>query len=39
MARKTFIRKREVLPDPKFNDVIVTKFVSSLLQQGKKVDC
>jgi small subunit ribosomal protein S7 len=36
MARKTFIRKREVLPDPKFNDVIVTKFVSSLLQQGKK---
>ena len=36
MARKTFIRKREVLPDPKFNDVVVTKFVSSLLQQGKK---
>ena len=36
MARKTFIRRREVLPDPKFNDVVVTKFVSSLLQQGKK---
>jgi small subunit ribosomal protein S7 len=36
MARKTFIRRREVLPDPKFNDIVVTKFVSSLLQQGKK---
>lgn len=36
MARKAFIRRREVLPDPKFNDVVVTKFVSSLLQQGKK---
>lgn len=36
MGRKTFIRKREILPDPKFHDVIVAKFISSLLQQGKK---
>src|SRR3954452_6386874 len=36
MGRKSFIRKREILPDPKFNDVVVAKFVSSLLQQGKK---
>jgi small subunit ribosomal protein S7 len=36
MGRKTFIRKREVLPDPKFHDTVVTKFVSSLLQHGQK---
>ncbi len=36
MGRKKFIRKREILPDPKFNDVVVAKFVSSLLIQGKK---
>ena len=36
MGRKSFIRKREILPDPKFNDVVVAKFVSSLLQKGKK---
>ncbi|MBY0469692.1 30S ribosomal protein S7 [bacterium] len=36
MGRKKFVRKREVLPDPKFNDVVVTKFVASLLREGKK---
>ena len=36
MGRKKFIRKREILPDPKFNDVVIAKFVSSLLKQGKK---
>jgi small subunit ribosomal protein S7 len=36
MGRKKFVRKREVLPDPKFNDVIVTKFVNSLLHGGKR---
>jgi small subunit ribosomal protein S7 len=36
MARKKFLRKREILPDPKFHDVVVAKFVSSLLKQGKK---
>jgi len=36
MGRKSFIRKREILPDPKFNDVVVAKFISSLLQKGKK---
>ena len=36
MSRKSFIRKREVLPDPKFHDVVVTKFVNSLLKQGKR---
>ena len=36
MGRKKFVRKREILPDPKFNDVVVAKFVNSLLKEGKK---
>jgi small subunit ribosomal protein S7 len=36
MGRKSFIRKREILPDPKFNDVVVAKFINSLLYQGKR---
>ncbi len=36
MGRKKFIRKREILPDPKFNDVVIAKFVSSILRCGKK---
>lgn len=36
MGRKKHVRKREILPDPKFNDVVITKFVSSLMERGKK---
>ncbi len=36
MGRKKFVRKREINPDPKFNDVVVAKFMSSLLKEGKK---
>jgi len=36
MARKGFNRRREVLPDPKFNDIVVTKFVNAILRQGKR---
>lgn len=36
MARKGFNRRREVLPDPKFNDVVVTKFVNTILREGKR---
>jgi small subunit ribosomal protein S7 len=36
MGRKSFIRKREILPDPKFNDVLIAKFVNSLFKEGKK---
>ena len=28
--------KREILPDPVFNDLIVTKFVNNLMVSGKK---
>ena len=36
MGRKKFIRKREILPDPKFNDVVVAKFINSLMLTGKR---
>lgn len=36
MGRKKFVRKREILPDPKFNDVVIAKFVNTLMVQGKK---
>ncbi len=36
MGRKKFIRKREILPDPKFNDLVVAKFINALTFQGKK---
>ncbi len=28
--------KREILPDPVYNDVMVAKFVNNLMQRGKK---
>lgn len=36
MGRKKFVRKREVLPDPKFNDVVVTKFINTIMRRGKR---
>ena len=34
--RKAKPKKRYVLPDPKFNDTLVTKFVNNLMVDGKK---
>ena len=34
--RKTKPKMRIILPDPKFNDVLVTRFVNSLMFDGKK---
>ena len=34
--RKSKPKKRIILPDPKFNDVLVTKFVNNLMYSGKK---
>ena len=34
--RKTKPKKRILLPDPKYNDVLVTRFVNNLMLQGKK---
>jgi small subunit ribosomal protein S7 len=34
--RKSKPKKRILLPDPKFNDKLVTRFVNSLMYSGKK---
>jgi small subunit ribosomal protein S7 len=34
--RKSKPKKRYLLPDPKFNDTLVTKFVNYLMEEGKK---
>ncbi|MCK9617369.1 MAG: 30S ribosomal protein S7 [Lentimicrobiaceae bacterium] len=34
--RKSRPKKRIILPDPKFNDVLVTKFVNNIMFCGKK---
>lgn len=34
--RKSIPKKRELVPDPKFNDTLVTRFVNSLMVDGKK---
>jgi small subunit ribosomal protein S7 len=36
MPRRRVAAKREILPDPKFNSTMVTKFINSLMSQGKK---
>ncbi len=34
--RKSKPKKRILLPDPKFNDTLVTRFVNNLMLEGKK---
>jgi small subunit ribosomal protein S7 len=34
--RKSRPKKRLLLPDPKFNDTLVTRFVNNLMESGKK---
>ena len=36
MPRKGEVRKREVLPDPKYGDKLVAKFVNTIMGRGKK---
>ena len=36
MSRRRSPEKREVLPDPKFKDVVVSKFMSCLMLDGKR---
>ena len=35
--RKTKAKKRPLLPDPKFNDQLVTRFVNNLMVDGKNL--
>src|SRR5690349_24656346 len=36
MPRKGEGRKREILPDPKYGDKVVAKFVNTIMGRGKK---
>lgn len=36
MSRKHRAQPREVLPDPRYNDIVVTKFINSMMYDGKK---
>jgi small subunit ribosomal protein S7 len=36
MSRKGPAKRREILPDPKFKDETVSKFINSLQEQGKR---
>jgi small subunit ribosomal protein S7 len=36
MSRRRAAAKREVLPDPKYGDTVITKFTNGLMGEGKK---
>ena len=36
MPRRREVPKREILPDPKFNDRLVAKFITTLMLDGKR---
>jgi len=36
MPRRRVVAKREILPDPLYNSQLVTKFINSVMERGKK---
>jgi small subunit ribosomal protein S7 len=36
MARRRVAQKREILPDPIYKDVLISKFINSLMYSGRK---
>ena len=36
MSRRHRAQKREIIPDPKYTDLIVTKFMNAVMKDGKK---
>jgi small subunit ribosomal protein S7 len=36
MSRRHSAEKREVNPDPKYSDLVITKFMNAVMRQGKK---
>ncbi|OGN65233.1 MAG: 30S ribosomal protein S7 [Chlamydiae bacterium RIFCSPLOWO2_01_FULL_28_7] len=36
MARRHSAEKREILPDPKFNSLVIEKFINKVMYDGKK---
>ena len=39
MPRRRIVPKRKILPDPKYKQVEVTKFINVLMHDGKKIGC
>jgi small subunit ribosomal protein S7 len=36
MSRRHSAKKREILPDPKFNNLVLAKFMNCIMESGKK---
>ena len=36
MSRRHKAEKREIIPDAKFGDLVLTKFMNSIMKEGKK---
>ena len=36
MSRRHSAEKREIIPDAKYGDVVLTKFMNSIMHDGKK---
>ena len=36
MPRRRVVAKREILPDPKFGNIILAKFMNHVMVDGKK---
>jgi len=36
MSRKGYTQRKELRPDPKYNSILVARFVNALMQRGKK---
>ena len=36
MSRRHRAEKREINPDPKFGDLVITKFMNAIMFDGKK---
>jgi len=36
MPRRREVKKREILPDPKFHDTLIAKFMNGIMRRGKK---
>lgn len=36
MPRRKLVAKRQITPDPRFNSLLVSKFINGLMERGKK---
>ena len=39
MSRRHSAEKRIILPDAKFGDLVISKFMNNLMYDGKKICC